>query len=239
MSNSKVAQYENVSEDNLSEARVLQHLGLVKRIAVHLRARVPRYMEFDELVQAGMIGLIKAARSFDPTKGVMFESFASIRIKGAILDEVRHMSYLPRSAVAINRQHEESGAELASILGRAPTKTELAQFMGKDTEDLQLERSDAMRFETTSIETVSEFVKNIPAEDQSRPDVLLENSQTLGNLKLAIEELAERDQLVVSLYYVEEMNLREIGDVIGVTEGRVSQILATVAKQLRKSLMAA
>ena len=113
-----------------SEALVMAHLGMVKRVALHLKVRIPPFMELDELMQVGMIGLLEAARAFDPTKGIEFESFALSRVRGAILDEVRQLSYLPRSAVAFNKSENEAIHFLASELGRTPTQSELAEHLG-------------------------------------------------------------------------------------------------------------
>ncbi len=108
--------------------------------------------------------------------------------------------------------------------------------MNKDIESLQKERAEAVRFETTSIETLSEMTDNIPDGDWSRPDVLVENAQFMQALQAAIDRLPEREKTIISLYYVEEMNLREIGEIVGVSESRVSQILSATAKSLRKTL---
>ena len=120
---------------------ILAHVGLVKRTALHLKARIPQVMDVDELIQVGMIGLIEASQSFDASRGVDFEIFARTRIRGAILDEVRRISVLPRSAISHIRETNEATQELATELGRAPTQGELADFMGKDAADYQKERS--------------------------------------------------------------------------------------------------
>lgn len=219
-----------------NEVQILDHLGLVKRMALHLKVRVPPFIELDELIQAGMLGLMEAAKSFDISKGIPFENFAQIRIKGSMIDEVRRMSYLPRSAVAINKSHSQASNELATRLGREPTRSELAEFMGMDTEDLQKERGDALRFETESIEDMAEEVGNIAGDEGMRPDLIAENTQFMQALEQAIENLPEREKLIIALYYVEELNLKEIGEVVGVSESRVSQILSATAKQLRKTL---
>jgi len=212
------------AHDN-SEALVLAHLGLVKRVALHLKVRIPPFMELDELIQVGMIGLLEAARAFNPTKGIEFESFALSRVRGAILDEVRQLSYLPRSAVAFNKSENQATNALASELGRAPTQAELADHMGDDLELFQKRRGNAKRFETLSMEVMTDEVMGIADERTRQPDAIVEHEQFMGAVTDAIAELPERDQLLMSLYYVEELNLKEIGEILGVTESRISQLL--------------
>ncbi len=221
---------------NRDEELILAHLGMVKRVAVHLKARIPPFMEVDELVQVGMIGLIEAARAFDPTKGVAFESYAHSRVRGAMIDEVRRLSFLPRSAVAFNKSHSSANQALATELGRAPTQAELAEFMVRELESFEKDRGSARQFETYSMEVVSEEVMNIREQESRQPDALVEESQMMNALTEAIDGLPERDKLVISLYYVEELNLREIGEVLGVSESRVSQILSANVKKLRTQL---
>ena len=219
-----------------SEALVMAHLGMVKRVALHLKVRLPPFMELDELMQVGMIGLLEAARAFDPTKGIEFESFALSRVRGAILDEVRQLSYLPRSAVAFNKSENEAINFLASELGRKPTQSELAEHMGDDLEEFQKKRGNAKRFETLSMEVINDEVLGIADERSRQPDVIVEHEDFMRAVTEAIAELPERDQLLMSLYYAEELNLKEIGDVLGVTESRVSQLLTAIVKKLRLSL---
>jgi len=219
-----------------SEALVMAHLGMVKRVALHLKVRIPPFMELDELMQVGMIGLLEAARAFDPTKGVEFESFALSRVRGAILDEVRQLSYLPRSAVAFNKSENEAINFLASELGRTPTQSELAEHMGDDLEEFQKKRGNAKRFETLSMEVINDEVLGIADERSRQPDAIVEHEDFMRAVTDSIAELPERDQLLMSLYYVEELNLKEIGDVLGVTESRVSQLLTGIVKKLRLSL---
>jgi len=219
-----------------SEALVLAHLGLVKRVALHLKVRIPPFMELDELIQVGMIGLLEAARAFNPTKGIEFESFALSRVRGAILDEVRQLSYLPRSAVAFNKSENQATHTLASELGRPPTQAELADHMGDDLDMFQKRRGNAKRFETLSMEVMTDEVMGMADERSRQPDAIVEHQQFMGAVADAIAELPERDQLLMSLYYVEELNLKEIGEVLGVTESRVSQLLSAVVKKLRLSL---
>ena len=219
-----------------SEALVMAHLGMVKRVALHLKVRIPPFMELDELIQVGMIGLLEAARSFDSSKGVEFESYALSRVRGAILDEVRQLSYLPRSAVAFNKSENEAINFLASELGRAPTQSELAEHMGDDLEEFQKKRGNAKRFETLSMEVINDEVLGIADERSRQPDAIVEHEDFMRAVTDAIADLPERDQFLMSLYYVEELNLKEIGEVLGVTESRISQLLTGIVKKLRVSL---
>ena len=226
--------YEQISDD--SEALVMQHLGLVKRVALHLKVRIPPFMELDELIQVGMIGLLEAARAFNPDKGVDFENFALSRVRGAILDEVRQLSYLPRSAVAFNKSESRATDALATELGRAPTQIELAEHLGDDIESFHKKRGNASRFETFSMEVVADEVLGIADERARQPEAIVEHADFMRAVTQAIAELPERDQLLMQLYYVEELNLKEIGEIVGVTESRVSQLLTATVKKLRNSL---
>jgi RNA polymerase sigma factor for flagellar operon FliA len=218
---------------NNSEALVMAHLGMVKRVALHLKVRLPPFMEVDELIQVGMIGLLEAARAYDPSKGIEFENFAHSRVRGAILDEVRRMSFLPRSAVAINKSHNEATHSLAAELGRTPTQAELAEHMGKDIDDFHKERTQANRFETYSMEVVTDEVMSLAADSSTQPEAIVEHEDFMQALVEAIGDLPEREQLLMNLYYVEELNLKEIGEVLGVTESRVSQLITATVKKLR------
>lgn len=231
---SNVSLYEQV--DNRHESLIMAHMAMVKRVAVHLKTRIPPFMELDELVQVGMVGLIEAARSFDPSKGHEFEHYALSRVRGSILDEVRRQSFLPRSAVAFNKSENEAVHVLGAELGRAPTQAELAEFMGKDIDEFHRERGQARRFETFSMEVVNDEVMRMPVERAQQPDVMVEEAQFMQAVVEAIDLLPERERMVMSLYYVEELNLKEIGEVLGVSESRVSQILSTVVKKLRQQL---
>jgi RNA polymerase sigma factor for flagellar operon FliA len=218
------------------EQLVLDNMGMVNRIAHHLQARAPRFVEAADLVQAGMLGLISAARQYEPAKCGNFEGFAYLRIKGAMIDEIRRQSYLPRSAVAINKAHSDSAEALASRLGRRPSAAELAAYMEMDVESLQRERAKAIQFETDSMEDHREAIESMAADDSAVPERQVERAQLMAGLQDAIEHLPAREKTVLALYYVEEMNLREIGEIIGVSESRVSQILSKTAIALRSLL---
>ena len=228
--------YDEVRRASQDNDELMQHIGLVKRVALHLKTRLPNFMELDELIQVGTIGLIEAAKSFDDSKGVEFEVFARTRIRGAILDQVRKLSYLPRSAIANIRDHNEATSILSGELGREPSQSELADFMGKDLDSFHKERTHAYRFQTVSLESQLPDTVDMPTADLNEPEANLEGGQMLEALAGSIESLPEREKTIVSLYYVEEMNLKEIGAVLDLSESRVSQILSSTIKLLRQDL---
>jgi RNA polymerase sigma factor for flagellar operon FliA len=214
---------------------ILAHVGLVKRTALHLKARIPQVMDVDELIQVGMIGLIEASQSFDATRGVDFEIFARTRIRGAILDEVRRISVLPRSAISHIRETNEATQELATELGRAPTQSELADFMGKDAAEYQKERSHAHQMLMVDSEAAEDEMLKAPQAGYE-PEQEVGDAMMMDSLSQAIEQLPERDQIVMALYYTEDMNLKEIGAVLDISESRVSQLLSANVKKLRKMM---
>jgi len=215
---------------------LLAYIGLVKRVALHLKTRLPQVMELDELIQVGIIGLIEAQKVFDQTKGVEFELFARTRIRGAILDEVRRLSTIPRSAVSHLRSHNQAFQELATTLGRSPTQAELADKLGINVEEFQKERAHAHWMRIVDGDTDDDELNNVPGSDSVEPEKLVSEADFMDSLTDAIEGLPERDRLVMALYYNEEMTLKEIGAVLGVSESRVSQILASNVTKLRSIL---
>jgi RNA polymerase sigma factor for flagellar operon FliA len=228
--------YEDIQNADTNSDALLAHVGLVKRVALHLKTRLPNFMELDELIQVGMIGLFEANNSFDASKGVDFEVFAKNRIRGAILDQVRKLSYLPRSAIVNIRGHNEATAALTGELGREPSQSELAEFMGKDIESFHKERTHAHRFQTVSLESQLPDTVDMPASEINEPEAQIAEEQFMASLVDSIDTLPERERTVISLYYVEEMNLKEIGAVLDVSESRVSQILSSSVKKLRHHL---
>lgn len=214
---------------------ILAHVGLVKRTALHLKARIPQVMDVDELIQVGMIGLIEASQSFDSTRGVEFEIFARTRIRGAILDEVRRISVLPRSAISHIRETNEATQELATELGRAPTQGELADFLGKEAADYQKERSHAHQMLMVDSQAAEDEMLNTP-QSGYEPEQEVGDAMMMDSLSQAIEQLPERDQIIMALYYTEDLNLKEIGAVLDISESRVSQLLSANVKKLRKMM---
>jgi len=225
--------YQDTQNSDRPDQGLLRHIALVKRVAIHLKARLPNFMELDELIQVGMVGLIEADKSFDASKGVEFEVFAKNRIRGAILDQVRKLSHLPRSAISNIREHSQASEELSGKLGRQPTQSELAEFMGKDIQEFHKERTHAHRFQTLSLESQGSAIDEMPSTASSQPESEVADNQLKAALVKSIQTLPERESMVISLYYVEEMNLKEIGAILEVSESRVSQILSACVKKLR------
>jgi len=235
--NAAVNLYQSNCEKVLNRnAMVLAHQGMVRRVAIHLRTRVPSFIDLDELIQVGMVGLIEASESYDPAKGIEFDHFAHSRVKGAMLDEVRRLSVLPRSAVTFNRELSAAKQTLANQLGRLPSDGELAKYLGKSMVEFSHEQSQAHSYQTHSIEDVSEEALSVASSAELRPDSILESNQIKEFIIDLIEELPEREKLILSLYYVDELNLKEIAAVIEVSESRVSQILTATIKKIRSNL---
>ena len=220
--------YSHQTEKNVSD-----HYALVKRIAYHLRTRLPSTISTEDLIQAGMEGLIHADRAYDKSRGIEFEQFAKTRIRGAMLDEVRRISYSTRSAITIKREQDNATSTLTKKLGRSPKNTEIANFLDKDLATYEKERIVAEGVDIVSTEAATVQYDEF-TEPDSGPDEALEKHELISTLAESIEKLPERAQTVLALYYQEELNLKEIGAVLDVSESRVSQILSETAAKLRK-----
>jgi RNA polymerase sigma factor for flagellar operon FliA len=227
------SEYESIQQGTSDENRLAQ-LRLVRKVAVHLKARVPDFVEVDDLVQYGIIGLLEAEKAFDASKGIPFDAFVRQRIRGAMIDEIRRMSDIPRSAVANLKAHGEASKRLAATLGREPTQAEIAAELGLSDEAFQNERTHAHRFQTLAYDDVEQEVDGVTAAPELDPSVLVADQEGVDALQEAIGALPERDQLILQLYYVEELNLKEVGAVIGVSESRVSQLITASASKLRR-----
>ncbi len=228
---------EPVAED------VSRHTGLVKRIAYQMMSRLPASVEIDDLIQVGLIGLMEAARQFDPLQGVLFETFATQRIRGAMLDELRRLDWLPRQARKQAKQIEDAIFRLENQLGRSAQESEIAAFLEMDLESYQqalfeCKGHQIVYFEdfATDKEEASHPAEMLRDEGQVNPIDILGEDQFRSALVEAIKTLPERDQMVMSLYYEQELNLREIGEVLGVTESRVCQLHTQAVSRLRSKL---
>jgi RNA polymerase sigma factor for flagellar operon FliA len=232
----KTNRYEWVTEQRKGKAVILEHMTLVKRTAVYLRPRIPDYIELNDMIQLGIIGLLEAEKTFDPSQGISFQAYAKIRIRGAIIDEARKLSRIPRLALKNLKKHRQAQALLENSLERPPTSRELAVHLGISVEEFEHERTHANSFNYLELDPLMES-EHFDIEDDASPalDKLI-NTETKSSLAAEIDKLDERKRLILSLYYTDELNLKEIGAIIGVNESRVSQILKVTLGDLRSKL---
>lgn len=217
--------------------QVARHADLVRRIAHHLAARLPPNVEVDDLIQAGMVGLIEAARQFDHNAGASFETYASIRIRGAMIDEIRRGDWVPRSVHRRVREAAEATRQIEQREGRAASTAEVARALGISLDEYGKLMEGAIRGHLFSLEEDAELHGDARvAQHAPAPTVDLESQQFQQELARAIEGLPEREQLILSLYYEQELNLREIGAVLGITESRVCQVHGQAMVRLRARL---
>lgn len=226
----------NMSRD---DELVTRFAPLVKRIAYHLISRLPASVLVDDLIQAGMIGLLDAARQYDEAQGASFETYASIRVRGAMLDELRRNNWAPKS---IHRRARDVAAAIHQIEvaeGRDATDREIAEKLGITMEEyhqilMDTSTSQVANFEDLGIEEGNIADSRTVAE--SMPLRNVQNERFASSLADAIASLPEREKLILGLYYDEELNLKEIGKIINVSESRVSQILSQTYLRLRTRL---
>jgi RNA polymerase sigma factor for flagellar operon FliA len=219
-----------------SNELVVLHEPLVKRIAYHLMSRLPASVQADDLIQAGMIGLIEASRKFDPEQGASFETYAGIRIRGAMLDEIRRTDWTPRSVHRKAREVAEAVRKIENEKGRDARGVEVAEAMGLGLDEYHKILQDATGCRIFSFEdpgTLGEEGFCQPSRQPNQPLENLQHSDFKSGLADAIKGLPERERLVMALYYDEELNLREIGDILGVSESRVCQIHGQALIRLR------
>ena len=222
---------------------VLEHLPLVKAIAVRVHENLPVHVDLDDLVHAGILGLFDAASKYNPEKQVAFSSYAKHRIKGAILDSLRQLDWASRDMRRRHKQVEAATRDLASTLQRNPTEAEVAQKLGMDPERWRSMMLDLRNVGLVSASTRSNENEDLPAPDfpckpETHPDSICAREQLRGVLGDAMKVLPERYQKVVSLYYTNEMTMKEIGGILGINESRVSQIHKAALEKMQVALEA-
>ncbi|MSO40638.1 MAG: RNA polymerase sigma factor WhiG [Solirubrobacterales bacterium] len=238
--------YKEQDDQSARERLVVAYAPLVKFVAGRTGARLPQHVDQADLISYGMLGLIDAMERFEPKRQIRFETFAMQRIRGSIIDELRSLDWVPRSVRSRAREIEDANSKLEHKLGRAPTDAELAERLKITEEELQ---ESLLTISNSSILALEELWMVSDAsgdrvslldtmEDQSAPDPqnALDTSEVRDRLQEAIEHLPERETLVIALYYFENLTLREIGEVLGVTESRVSQIHSKAVLRLRSRL---
>ncbi|MCP4320942.1 MAG: RNA polymerase sigma factor FliA [Psychromonas sp.] len=220
---------------------ITRHTELVQKIAYHLIARLPASVLVDDLVQSGMIGLLEAARNFDSTKGASFETFAGIRIRGAMLDEMRRGDWVPRSVHKNSRSIAMAIAEVEQHTGRDAKEGEVAKQLSLTLPEYQHMLRDVNCAKLIAYEDLTGSEEGVSSEPCGHDMTFSEVSegQFASKLVAMIKELPEREALVLSLYYDEELNLKEIGLILDVSESRVSQIHSQALHRLKSKAQVA
>ncbi len=235
----KAKQYTDQQKPMLDQL-VNDHAELVKRIAYHLSARLPATVLVDDLIQAGLIGLMDAASHYDPSQGASFETYATIRIRGSMLDELRRNDWAPKSVHRRARDMMKAVNVIESRTGRDARPEEVADQMG-----ISLDEYHQLVLESNTCRVMN--FTDVSREDHAFSDTVADSTDTgpLGGLQRdefrqilvdAIKVLPQREQLIITLYYDEELNLKEIGCVLGVSESRVSQLMSQAHARLRQSM---
>jgi RNA polymerase sigma factor FliA len=222
---------------------VLQHLPLVRAIAVSMHKRLPVQVDLDDMIQAGILGLLRAASKYDSEKKIAFSAYAKYRIRGAILDSLRRLDWASRDMRRHLKQVGAATHDLSVTLQRAPTEAEVAEKLNMRVERLRKVMVDICNVNLVSNSTRSSEDEPVPAPDvpdkpENQPDRICERAELRRTLGDAAKILPERYQKVVLLYYYNEMNMREIGGVLGINESRVSQIHKSSLEKMATALKA-
>jgi RNA polymerase sigma factor for flagellar operon FliA len=241
-------EFRRTKDKGLRDRLILTYAPLVKYVAGRLGSGLPAHVDEGDLVSYGLLGLIGAIERYDPDRDIKFETYAISRIKGAIIDELRALDWVPRSVRSRAREIERAIGELEARLGTAPTDEQIAQKIGISVDELEESLTDISR---SSIAALDELWSTSGEGDQvslldtiedttgPRPADALDESEMREALADAIARLPEREKIVITLYYYEELTLREIGEVLGVTESRVSQLHTKAILRLKARLAGA
>jgi RNA polymerase sigma factor FliA len=239
-------QYRRTRDKGLRDRLIVTYAPLVKFVAGRLGSGLPAHVDENDLTSYGLLGLIGAIERYDPDRDVRFETYAISRIKGSIIDELRAMDWVPRSVRARAREIEQAITALEAQLHRAPTDEEIAAKLGITTRDLEDNLMDISRSSIAALDelwTVSvasgdriALIDTIEDTEGPQPQTALDRTEQVAALAEAITALPGRERIVITLYYYDELTLREIGEVLGVTESRVSQLHTKAILRLRARL---
>jgi RNA polymerase sigma factor for flagellar operon FliA len=226
------------------DALTRQYAPLVRRLAYHMMAKLPPSIQVDDLIQVGLIGLSEALTRYEATQGVQFETFATQRIRGAMIDELRENDWMSRGSRKSQKEIESALTRLEHQLGRSPTESEIAEALGMELAEYQallykVKGTQLVYLEDmTGGEDEEGFLDRHMVDGESDPMALLRNQRLRSSLVEAIKGLPEREQYVMSMYYEQDMNLKEIAAVLGVTESRVCQLHSQSIARLRAKMRA-
>lgn len=220
------------------QALIEECLPMVRRQALALQVRLPASIELDDLIQAGVLGLLDSMSRFDANAGASFSTFASQRVRGAMIDELRSRDWLPRSVRRNARSMDASVRKLEQQLGRPPKESEIAADLDMSLEEYRQLLSDTNNGYLLPFEEMVDEGGEPEADDENfaKPFEALLDNQQRSRLVAAIDELPEREKLLMALYYQEDLNLKEVGEVLGVTESRVCQLHSQAVGRLRAKL---
>ncbi len=218
-----------------------EYAPMVKRLAHQMMSRLPYSVQIDDIIQAGMMGLLDAAGRYDEIHGAQFETYATQRIRGAMLDELRSADWLPRGLRRDMRLIEQSVSRLQQKLGRPPNETEIAKELNVSLAEYQQMLQEArgaqlIYYEDFQDEDHDDFFERFDFSNDIDPQALLADERFKTELASAIDRLPERERMLMGMIYEQEMNLREIGEVFGVSESRVSQLHSQAVARLRAAL---
>lgn len=209
----------------------------IEKVARRLARRLPAHVEIDDLISSGVIGLMEAAERFDPKRLDRFEAFAEFRIRGAMLDDLRSRDTLSRDMRRLSNELREATRKLESQLGRTPDQEEIAETLGVDIDELYARQQKLSGSSVVGIDDAGpDFLERTSDDNAPDPFEVTAHRETLERLVQGIETLPDKMQQVLALYYIENLNLKEIGTVLGVTESRVCQIHGEATRRLRESL---
>ena len=227
--------YSKIIKPNINQL-IYDHTNLVKKISWHLHARVNSIIDIEDIIQIGMIGLISAAQNYIPQKNASFASYASIRVKGEILDFLRRSSNLDRTTITIKKNSEKAINNLRNKLGREPFEDEIACELGMSSQKY-LEWSHAFEASVVkSLEDSYDDYSNWFITHDLNPEEQINEVELRANLREALKTLEGKEALIIQLYFVEELNIYEIAEVMDVTTGRVSQIKTSAIKRIREQI---
>ncbi len=228
---SDVAMYNEIADPNTKEDLIIKHIDLVKRIAYHMKSRLPDSVQVSDMLQAGMVGLIEAGRTYSSDKGASFKTFAGTRIRGAIIDDMRKNNWLPRSVTQKARKVSQAIQQIEQSTLQQATPEMIAKYMGISLEDYHRMIKDVG---STELFSLDEQVYEVADSHNFMSDIV--NEDLKQHLADVITSLPEKEQLVLNLYYYEELNFKEVAEVLDVSESRVSQLHGQAISRIKAKM---
>lgn len=233
-----LAAYSKVNQQT-QEMLVRSHALLVKRIAHHLLGRLPQSVQLDDLIQAGMLGLLEAAKHYDASKGASFETYAGIRIRGHMLDEVRRNDWVPRSVYRNSRMVSEAVKQVEHRLGREAKDSEIAAELNlplNEYHDMLQDSASSHLYGFDDLGITDDLLFGEHNNGANEPHVNAVHNDLVSRLSHVVDGLPKKEKLVLSLYYEQDLNLKEIGEILAVSESRISQILSQAIHRIKSRL---